>query len=92
MISRTKPELTKAQVQDMFNSACLDEVVSFDKLGDGEYNAVHDVVTDMGNYVLKVSPLDKTEILTYEQDMMRGEVFWYAQIRAHTNVKVPYVY
>ena len=92
MISKTKPELTKAQVQDMFNSACLGEVVSFDKLGDGEYNAVHDVVTDMGNYVLKVSPLDKTEILTYEQDMMRGEVFWYAQIRAHTNVKVPYVY
>lgn len=92
MISRTKPELTKAQVQDMFNSACLGEVISFDKLGDGEYNAVYDVVTDMGNYVLKVSPLEKTGILTYEQDMMRGEVFWYAQIRTHTNVKVPYVY
>lgn len=92
MISRTKPELTKAQVQNMFNSACLGEVISFDKLGDGEYNAVYDVVTDMGNYVLKVSPLEKTGILTYEQDMMRGEVFWYAQIRAHTNVKVPYVY
>ena len=92
MISRTKPELTKAQVQDMFNSACLGEVISFNKLGDGEYNAVYDVVSDMGNYVLKVSPLEKTGILTYEQDMMRGEVFWYAQIRTHTNVKVPYVY
>lgn len=92
MISRTKPELTHTQVQDMFDSACLGKVKSFDKLGDGEYNAVYNVVTDMGNYVLKVSPLDKTGILTYEQDMMRGEVFWYAQIRTHTNVKVPYVY
>lgn len=92
MISRTKPELTNAQIQDMFDAACLGKVKSFDKLGDGEYNAVYDVVTDMGNYVLKVSPLDKTGILTYEQDMMRGEVFWYAQIRTHTNVKVPYVY
>lgn len=92
MISRTKPELTKAQVQDMFDAACLGKVASFNKLGDGEYNAVYDVITDMGNYVLKVSPLDKTGILTYEQDMMRGEVFWYAQIRTHTNVKVPYVY
>ena len=92
MISRTKPELTHTQVQDMFDSACLGKVKSFDKLGDGEYNAVYDVVTDMGNYVLKVSPLDKTGILTYEQDMMRGEVFWYAQIRTHTNVKVPYVH
>lgn len=92
MISRTKPELTNAQVQDMFDAACLGKVKSFDKLGDGEYNAVYDIVTDMGNYVLKVSPLDKTGILTYEQDMMRGEVFWYAQIRTHTNVKVPYVY
>lgn len=92
MISRTKPELTHTQVQDMFDSACLGKVKSFNKLGDGEYNAVYDVVTDMGNYVLKVSPLDKTGILTYEQDMMRGEVFWYAQIRTHTNVKVPYVH
>lgn len=92
MVSRTKPELTKAQVQDMFDAACLGKVASFNKLGDGEYNAVYDVITDMGNYVLKVSPLDKTGILTYEQDMMRGEVFWYAQIRTHTNVKVPYVY
>lgn len=92
MVSRTKPELTKAQVQDMFDAACLGKVASFNKLGDGEYNAVYDVITNMGNYVLKVSPLDKTGILTYEQDMMRGEVFWYAQIRTHTNVKVPYVY
>lgn len=92
MISRTKPELTGTQVQDMFDAACLGKVAFFNKLGDGEYNAVYDVITDMGNYVLKVSPLDKTGILTYEQDMMRGEVFWYAQIRTHTNVKVPYVY
>ena len=63
MISRTKPELVLEQVQDMFDAACLGKVVSFDKLGDGEYNAVYDVATDMGNYVLKVSPLDKTGIL-----------------------------
>lgn len=92
MISRTKPELTLRQVESMFNSACLGKVQSFDKIGDGEYNAVFEVVTDMGNYILKVSPLDKTGILTYEQDMMRGEVFWYAKIRSHTDVKVPYVY
>lgn len=92
MVSRTKPELDSKQIQSMFDNACLGKVTSFNKLGDGEYNAVYDVITDMGNYVLKVSPLDKTGILTYEQDMMRGEVFWYAQIRTHTNVKVPYVY
>lgn len=92
MISRTKPELSLQQVQKIFDAACLGKVKSFDKLGDGEYNAVFDVITDMGNYILKVSPLDKTGILTYEQDMMRGEVFWYAKIRTHTDVKVPYVY
>ena len=92
MVSRTKPELDSKQIQSMLDAACLGKVTSFNKLGDGEYNAVYDVITDMGNYVLKVSPLDKTGILTYEQDMMRGEVFWYAQIRTHTNVKVPYVY
>ena len=92
MISRSKPDVSAVQIQKMFDNACLGKVESYCKLGDGEYNAVFDVVTDMGNYVLKVSPLDKTEILTYEQDMMRGEVFWYAQIRTHTDVKVPYVY
>ena len=40
MISRTKPELVLEQVQDMFDVACLGKVISFDKLGDGEYNAV----------------------------------------------------
>lgn len=92
MISRTKPDVSAEQIQVMFDNACLGKVKSYSKLGDGEYNAVFDVVTDMGNYVLKVSPLDKTGILTYEQDMMRGEVFWYAQVRTHTDVKVPYVY
>ena len=92
MISRTKPDVSAEQIQVMFDNACLGKVKSYSKLGDGEYNAVFDVVTDMGKYVLKVSPLDKTGILTYEQDMMRGEVFWYAQVRTHTDVKVPYVY
>lgn len=92
MISRTKPELSKEEIQNIFSEACLGKVESAEKLGDGEYNAVYDVITDMGNYVLKVSPLDKTKVLTYEQDMMRGEVFWYAQLRTHTNIKVPYVY
>lgn len=92
MLSRTKPELSKSEIQNIFSEACLGTVKSAKKLGDGEYNAVYDVITDMGNYVLKVSPLDKTKVLTYEQDMMRGEVFWYAQLRTHTNIKVPYVY
>ncbi len=92
MISRTKPELSITEIQNIFSDACLGTVRSADKLGDGEYNAVYDVITDMGNYVLKVSPLDKTGVLTYEKDMMRGEVFWYAQLRTHTSIKVPYVY
>lgn len=92
MISRTKPELQAEEIQNMFTAACLGNVLSAEKLGDGEYNGVYEVKTDMGNYVLKVSPLDKTGILTYEQDMMRGEVFWYAQLRANTKIKVPYVY
>ncbi len=92
MVSRTKPELNTGEIQDMFSAACLGVVLRASKLSDGEYNGVYDVVTDMGEYVLKVAPPDKTGILTYEQDMMRSEVFWYAQIRANTKIKVPYVY
>lgn len=92
MVSRTKPELRIYEIQKMFDAAELGRVLSAEKLGDGEYNGVYGVKTDMGDYVLKVSPLDKTGILKYEQDMMRGEVFWYAQLRAHTKIKVPYVY
>lgn len=92
MVSRTKPELTSGEIQKLFNDACLGNVLFSEKLGDGEYNGVYNVITDMGNYVLKVAPLDKTGILSYEQDMMRSEVFWYAQLRANTKIKVPYVY
>lgn len=92
MVSRTKPELDISEIQAMFNAASLGVVSQASKLGDGEYNGVYEVVTDMGKYVLKVAPSDKTGILTYEQDMMRSEVFWYAQIRANTKIKVPYVY
>ncbi len=92
MISRTKPDLDLKSIQKIFDNTVLGNVVEAHTIGDGEYNAVYLVKTDNREYILKVSPFDSTGILTYENDMMRSEVYWYAQMRAHTDISVPVVY
>lgn len=92
MESRTKLVLTQDAVRRLFASAGISPVNGIEPLGAGEFNAVYAAEANGKSYVLKVAPGESTEVLCYEQNIMRAEVFWYAQMREHTDIRVPEVY
>lgn len=91
MVSKTKFVISDDKIKEIFSKYGIENIKSISPLGAGEYNAVFEVVADK-NYVLKLAPDSSTKVLTYENRMMASEVFWYEQIRNHTNIRVPEVY
>ncbi len=92
MISRTKYQIEEDAVLRVFAAAGIPGVISAAPLGDGEFNAVYLVCAGEKRYVLKIAPLDTAPVMTYEQDMMASEVFWYGILREKTTIRVPEVY
>lgn len=91
MVSKTKFMLDEKTIIKMFESAGISPIDEITELGAGEFNAVYKVSADK-NYVLKIAPSQSIPVLTYEENMIKAEVYWYDLIRKHTNIKVPEVY
>ncbi len=92
MISRTKYQLDEANILQLFAKAGIPNVTRAEPLGDGEFNAVYLAHANQQYYVLKVAPRDSAPVMRYEQNMMESEVFWYEQLRANTDIRVPKVF
>ncbi len=91
MVSKTKFVISDDKIKEIFSQHGINNIQSIAPLGDGEYNAVFEVKADK-SYVLKLAPDSSIPVLTYEDKMMSSEVFWYEQIRKHTDIRVPEVY
>lgn len=92
MISRTKYKIDNATIEKLFQAAGTGQITEITPLGAGEYNAVFTVKEGEKEYVLKIAPKSNIPVLTYEKDMMVSEVFWYSQMKAHTQITVPQIY
>jgi aminoglycoside phosphotransferase (APT) family kinase protein len=92
MNSKTKPSLDDSTVKRLFAEAGIVNVQSIAPLGSGEFSAVFSVEANGRDYVLKVSPRGDAHCMTYERNMLAAEVFWYAKIREHTDIRVPEIY
>ena len=91
MRSKTKYDVSAEQVRAIFEAAGLGGVAQFESLSDGWYNNVLRVTAGGGQYVLKIAPLPEVPVLTYERDLMRQELRFYALLRERTTVKTPRV-
>ena len=89
MQSKTKYDISLPQVRDIFAAAGLGEVTRADSLSDGWYNNVLAVTAGGARYVLKVAPLPEVPVLTYERDIMRQELRFYALLRERTSIRAP---
>jgi len=89
MISRTKYPISNQEIRFLCERAGIGTMESAQPLGAGEYNAVYLVLTSLGEYVLKIAPPESIPVMTYEQGMMNAEIFWYEQMREHSNIRVP---
>jgi len=91
MKSNTKVLLDDAQVAALCAAAGFEKAEHIHALGAGEFNAVYAFDSGEEGYALKIAPDSRRPVMTYERDMMRSEVFWYEQIRTHTDIRVPEV-
>jgi hypothetical protein len=92
-MSRTRVELDAAAVGELLRAALGSQarVASAAPLGGGTFNACWEVALASGEtLVLKVAPPPTLTLLTYEQDLLRTEVDFYARAAA-AGVPVPRV-
>ncbi|MFA7100114.1 MAG: aminoglycoside phosphotransferase family protein, partial [Eubacteriales bacterium] len=61
-------------------------------LGNGEFNSIYAVDADKKAYVIKIAPPNLTGTLTYENEMIKQEVFFYSLIHEKTNIQVPAIF
>lgn len=92
MKSKSKFEISKQDINRIFLHFGIDGIREVVPLSAGEYNSLYDIKTDEKHYILKVGPNKDFKRLTYENNMMQAEVYWYKQMREHTDITVPKIY
>jgi len=94
--SKTKYQVNRNDIEKIFTKYSLGEVNDMLPFGGGEFNSVCKVVAIKKgvsvSYVVKLSPSEDANVLTYEKNMMSAEVYWYEQIRKNTDIRIPIVY
>ena len=93
IISKTKYNATDAEIKELFAFHKIGNVSDIATLGFGEFNAAYKVTCDNGtSYALKIAPPETAKVLTYENNMMKSEVFWYSQMHDKTDILCPKIY
>ena len=92
-MSKTKRSIDKETLNKIFLRHNLGEVVSFIDLKGGMFNAVLKVMTKEGKtYAVKIAPSDDVQVLTYEKNLIKSEVYFYEKFAQVKNVHFPKVY
>lgn len=92
MISKTKFSADAKTILRLFDAAGIPNACDIRPLGEGEFSAVFAVRANGREYALKIAPRADIPVLTYEQNMMASEVFWYGVMREQADIRVPDVY
>ena len=93
IISKTKYNATDAEIKELFSFHKIGNVIDIAASGCGEFNAAYKVICDNGNsFALKIAPPESAKVLSYENNMMKSEVFWYSQMHEKTDILCPKVY
>jgi len=94
--SKTKYQPNESDISRVFERHSLGRVEALIPFGGGEFNTACRVdAVRQGTprqYVVKLSPPADAKVLTYEKHMMSAEVYWYRQIAAHTDIRIPEVF
>lgn len=94
--SKTKYQVNRDDIEKIFARFSLGDVSEMTLFGGGEFNSACKVAAIKNGvpvpYVVKLSPPEDANVLTYEKNMMSAEVYWYEQIRKNTDIRIPIVY
>lgn len=92
MKSKTKYNLTDSEIRQIFKNNNIENITEIKALGNGMFNAVYNICTPNKEYVLKVAPKHNQNVMTYEKDMLKTELYWYDKINQNTNISTPTIY
>ena len=90
--SLTKIRIDNDTIKRLFSAAGIDGVREIFPLVTGEFNSVFRVDAGSFRYVLKVAPHENTQVLTYENNLLRHEIDTCEQMRGKTPLKIPTIY
>lgn len=92
MKSRSKLKFDDATIVRLFERAGIPGAGNITPLGAGEFNSIYAADAGGKAYAVKIAPADASRTLTYETDMMRQEVDYYALMRDRAGIDVPAIY
>ena len=92
MRSKSKYRIKSEQIDSLFAEANIFNTSNISILGNGEFNSIYAVDADKKAYVIKIAPPNLTGTLTYENEMIKQEVFFYSLIHEKTNIQVPAIF
>ncbi len=90
--SKVKRNISSETLSAIFERHNLGKILNFSELTGGAFNTVYKVNNDNGKYVIKISPEENIEVLTYERDLIKTEVCVYELLKNTNNVHFPKVY
>ena len=91
--NKMKQTISENTVSEIFEKHSLGEIAEIKEMSGGYFNSVLKVETVTGDkYIIKIAPGAKTEVLTYEQDLIKSEVYIYSLLESVTSVHFPEVY
>lgn len=91
MKSTTKTSLSNKEIDTIFKKSFKEcTVQSIEELKDGCFNTSYLIqLNDKNEYVLKVSPPEYVELLTYEQNIMHTEILFHSLSEQLSSIPVP---
>lgn len=92
MRSKTKYKVSDDKIAKLFEKAGIAGAEDISPLGAGEYNSVYSVDAAGKGYAIKIAPHESAKILTYEQQMMEQEIYYYSLMAAQAKIRVPEIY
>ena len=92
-MSKTKRNISDEALNEIFSKHSLGKIVKVIPLKGGQFNAVMKVTVQSGeSYVIKVAPSKGTDVLTYEKDLIKSEVYFYEKFSGLKNIHFPEIY
>lgn len=93
MMSKTKRNISDEALNEIFSKHSLGKIVKVIPLKGGQFNSVLKITVQSGkNYVIKIAPSKGTDVLTYEKDLIKSEVYFYEKFSGLKNIHFPEIY
>ncbi len=92
-MSKTKRNISGEALDEIFLRHSLGKIAKVTPLKGGQFNSVLKISMQSGeNYVIKIAPSKETDVLTYENNLIKSEVYFYEKFADLNNVCFPKIY